>query len=101
MTQKIAFGLLFCLLALSAFAFPRALVAFLGESHFLSSYLYIYGQGLPFFILGVYMLLKTKAINTKRVGEKRWLLYFVLVLVWNVLFHGLWIWTAVQAPSLT
>ena len=98
--QKIIFCFVFCFLALSAFFFPRWLVAKLGEAHFLSSYLYIYGQGLPFFILGVYALIKSKALNIKLPQERRWLTVFVLVLVWNMLAHGLWIWTAVRIPSL-
>ena len=100
MVQKIIFGFVFLFLALSAFFFPRWLVANLGEAHFLSSYLYIYGQGLPFFILGVYALIKSKALNIKLPEEKKWLTVFILVLVWNMLAHGLWILTAVQIPSL-
>ena len=100
MAQKFVFSFLLGLLALSAFFFPRWLVSTFGESHFLSSYLYIYGQGLPFFIIGVYMLIKSQALNIKLHEEKKWLAYFILVLMWNMLAHGLWIWTAVQIPSL-
>ena len=100
MATKLICGFLLLFFTVSAWLFPRILVSFLGESHFLSSYLYIYGQGLPFFILGVYALIKSKAINIQQTGEKKWLFYFVLVLIWNMLAHGLWIWTAVQFPSL-
>ena len=82
----------------SAFFFPRWLVSHLGEAHFLSSYLYIYGFGLPFFILGIYLLIRSRAINLKVVGERKWLFFFILGLTWSMLAHGMWIFVAVHFP---
>ena len=89
---------LLCFFAYSAFFFPRWLVSHLGEAHFLSSYLYIYGSGIPFFILGIYLLIRSGAINLQMVEERKWLLFFIFGLAWSVLAHGLWILTAVYFP---
>lgn len=90
--------LLVCFFVISAFFFPRWLVSSFGEAHFISSYLYIYGSGIPFFIVGLYLLIRSKALNLKAPGEKKWLWFFILGLTWAVTAHGLWIFTAVYFP---
>ncbi len=90
---------LLCFFASFAFFFPRLLKEVLGEAHFLSAYLYIYGSGIPFFILGISLLLKSKALNLQTAGEKKWLIFFIAGFVYNLLAHGVWILTAVQFPS--
>ena len=89
---------LLCFVACSAFFFPRWLISALGEEHFLSSYFYIYGSGIPFFILGIYLLIRSKAINLKIAGEKKWFLFFIFGLTWSLLAHGMWILSAVYFP---
>jgi len=79
----------------SAFFLPRWIITYLGESHFLSSYLYLYISGLPFFILGIYALVHSKAVNLKLIGETKWLLLFIFGLLWYIIFHGLWILIAI------
>ena len=83
----------------SAFFFPRWLLTRFGEGHFISSYLYIYGSGIPFFILGVWLLIRSKALDFRIKGEKKWLWFFILGLTWYVIAHGLWILVAVSFPS--
>ena len=89
---------LLCFFTSSAFFFPRWLFSNFGEAHFISSYLYIYGSGVPFFILGFWLLIRSKALNLKVTGEKKWFLFFILGLFWNVLMHGFWVFMAVQFP---
>ena len=84
--------------ACSAFFFPRWLVSRFGEGHFISSYLYIYGSGIPFFILGVCLLIRSKALDFRIKGEKKWLWFFILGLTWYLIAHGLWILVAVSFP---
>ena len=83
---------------ISAFFFPRWLVFRFGEGHFISSYLYIYGSGIPFFVLGIGLLIRSRALDFRITGEKKWFLFFVLGLTWYVIAHGLWILTAVSFP---
>lgn len=90
--------LLVCFFADLAFFLPRLLVSFFGEAHFISSYLYIYGSGIPFFILGVWLLIRSKALDLKAPGEKKWFWFFILGLTWSVVAHGFWIFTAVHFP---
>ncbi len=89
---------LLCFFICSAFFFPRWLVSVFGLKHFLSSYLYIYGSGIPFFILGIWLLLRSKALDLRIAGEKKWLVFFILGISWSVLAHGVWILMAVQIP---
>ena len=91
---KPAFFLL-CFFTGSAFFLPRYLVKAFGESHFISSYMYLYLSGIPFFVLGLWLLIHSKAINLKIPGEKTWLSFFVLSFVWYLIFHGGWILLAV------
>lgn len=84
--------------ASSAFYFPRGLVLFLGKEHFLSSYLYIYGSGIPFFILGIWLLIYSKAIKLEVPGEKKWILGFVFSFIWICFIHGLLILATVKIP---
>ena len=89
---------LLCFFISSAFFFPRWLFSNFGEAHFISSYLYIYGSGVPFFIVGLWLLIRSKALNLKLTGEKKWLLFFIFGLCWNILMHGFWVLMAVQIP---
>lgn len=90
-------SLLCCLIAFVYF-FPRYLVNHLGENHFLSSYLYIYTLGILFFSLNIFLLLRSKALNVKREGEKKWLFIFILGLICTMTLHGTVIAVAVLAP---
>lgn len=82
----------------SAFYLPRILVLFLGENHFLSSYLYIYISGMPFFMMGIYLIIKSQALNFKIPGEKRWIVYFFFTTLFVCAIHGLIILAAIKIP---
>ena len=80
-TNKITLLILF-LIGL-AYYYPRILSDYLGEDHYLSSYLYIYVFGLIFFIVNMRLLIHSKAINLSREGERKWMWFFIACLFWE------------------
>ena len=95
---KILILALFCCFIAFVYFFPRYLTNYLGENHFLSSYLYIYTLGILFFSLNIFLLLRSKALYLKREGEKKWLFLFIIGLICAMTMHGTWIATAVLFP---
>ena len=78
--------------------YPRVLSKYLGEDHVLSSYLYIYVFGIIFFIFNMWLLIRSKALNLNREGEKKWMWFFIGCLLWGCLMHAMWIFTATYFP---
>ena len=78
--------------------YPRFLEAFLGEDHFLSSYLYLYGLGIPIFIFNMWQMIRLDALSFKVPGERKWLFIFIAGLSCSCLLHTVWVLAAALFP---
>ena len=91
--------LLFAFCAIIGFyIYPRQLVTVFGEDHFLSSYLYLYGLGVPVFIFNMWLMVKLDALSFKAPGEKKWLFIFTGGLLCTFALHTVWVLVAALIP---
>ena len=81
-----------------AFAFPRVIVAWLGEANPWTSYLYLYGLGLAFFVFGIVLILRTRACTLGRGRDTTWFRVLLGGYVFFASLHALWIVAAQQIP---
>ncbi len=96
--MKYRLTLFFVFVVFCVYFYPRVLKIYLGEEHFLFSYLYVYFFGSLYFIFNIWLLLSSKAIDLKKSGEKTWFLFFTGSVLWGMLLHGLWILVAFPLP---
>ncbi len=97
-TIAIVFLLLVFCAIVGVFIYPRQLVAVFGEDHFLSSYLYLYGLGVPIFIFNMWLMIRLNALSFKVPGEKKWLFIFIGGLVCTYVLHTMWVLVAALLP---
>ena len=78
--------------------YPRGLVRWLGESNPWTSYLYLYGFGLWFFLLGIWLILSTGACQFGRGRDRYWFKVLIGGYVFFALLHATWILAALTVP---
>ena len=82
------------------YVFPRFLVNTLREENPWTSYLYMYGFGLVAFAIGMFVILKSGALNPHRGNERMWMHLLIIGFVFFSTLHGLWIIFALNVPYL-
>ena len=89
-------------LAILAFVFyyPRFLIDRLGESNPWTSYLYQYGFGLVFFVVGLCVILGSGACKLGRGRDTFWFGVLLAGFVGFATLHAVWIVAAQQVPYL-
>jgi hypothetical protein len=90
-------GLTVVLLAF-IFIFPRIIISLLGEASPWTSYLYQYGFGLVFFLIGIYIIFKSGSCKLGRGHDTFW---FGILIAGFILFsgaHAIWIVAALKIP---
>jgi hypothetical protein len=80
------------------YVYPRALVNWLGESNAWTSYLYLYGFGLWFFSLGIWLILSTGACQFGRGRDSFWFKVLIGGFIYFALLHAGWIVAALTVP---
>jgi hypothetical protein len=80
------------------YAYPRALVAWLGESNPWTSYLYLYGFGLWFFMIGIWLILSTGACQFGRGRDSFWFKVLIGGFIFFASLHAIWILAAITVP---
>ena len=85
-------------LLLFIYTFPRVIIAWLGEGNPWTSYLYLYGFGGGFFLMGIFIILRTGACQLNRGYDRRWFWVLVGGFFFFALIHALWIVAALQIP---
>lgn len=82
----------------NAYILPRALVNSWGKADPWTSYFYMYGLGGAFFLVGIFVIIKTGSFTPKRGRDSFWF----QVLIWGfVVFasvHAIWIYLALNLP---
>ena len=59
-------------------------------------FIYLYGVGGIFFIIGIYLIISTKALNAKKKEHKRWLSILVFGFLYYAVIHGVLILLALD-----
>ena len=80
------------------YSYPRFLVHMFGEASPWTSYFYLYGFGFIFFIIGVWIALKSGSCRPKRGRDGFWLKFTFFGYVWLASMHAAWIWLALSVP---
>lgn len=96
--QKLISVLCIFVFLLITYSVPRALVMSIGESNPWIGYLYTYIVGSVFYLSSVFFIL-TRRIASKRKRQVKIILIILTgLLLWGMLFHGLWIYLAIGTP---
>ncbi|NDV62870.1 hypothetical protein G0Q06_10445 [Puniceicoccales bacterium CK1056] len=82
------------------YTYPRWIIAELGESSPWTSYLYQYGFGLIFFLVGIYVILKSGACQVGRGRDSFWLGVLFVGFIFFATAHALWIVASLNIPYL-
>jgi drug/metabolite transporter (DMT)-like permease len=82
------------------YTYPRWLIAQLGESNPWTSYLYQYGFGLIFFLMGIYLILKEGSCKPGRGRDSFWLKVLFAGFIFFASAHALWIVASLNIPYL-
>ena len=77
---------------------PRAVIRWLGESNPWTPYLYLYGLGLVTFLIGLRVILKSRACQPGRGRDSAWLVVLLLGYAFFALLHAAWILAALYLP---
>lgn len=82
------------------YSYPRWIIGWLGEANPWTSYLYQYGFGLIFFLVGIYVILKAGACRPGRGRDSFWLGVLFSGFVFFAVAHALWIVASLSIPYL-
>jgi hypothetical protein len=82
------------------YSYPRWIIAKLGEENPWTSYLYQYGFGLIFFLVGITIILKAGACRPGRGRDTFWLGVLFSGFVFFAAVHALWILASLNIPYL-
>jgi len=80
------------------FVFPRAVIRWLGVSNPWTPYLYLYGLGLVTFLIGLRVILKSRACQPGRGRDSFWLGVLLVGYAFFALMHAAWILAALYLP---
>lgn len=78
--------------------FPRYLIENLGEGNPWTSYLYLYGFGGYFFLIGLMLITKTGACQFGRGQDTKWFVILCSGFVALMSLHAVWIYLALSIP---
>ena len=97
------YGILLRVIAYAAilaffFFFPRVVVGRLGEDNPWTSYLYLYGNGLVVFLIGIWVILRSKACRFGRGHDTFWFNVLLAGYVFFAVMHAAWILAALCLP---
>lgn len=82
------------------YSYPRWIIAKLGESNPWTSYLYQYGFGLIFFLIGIVVILRAGSCKPGRGRDSFWLGVLFAGFIFFVSAHALWIYASLNIPYL-
>ena len=82
------------------YTYPRVVVALLGTDSPWTSYLYQYGFGLAFFLVGIWLILKTRACQFGRGRDSFWFGVLIFGFIFFAGGHAVWIYLALKVPYL-
>ncbi|HOW97756.1 MAG TPA: hypothetical protein P5567_13615 [Kiritimatiellia bacterium] len=74
------------------------MIRWLGESSPWTPYLYLYGLGLVTFLIGLRVILKSRACQPGRGHDSAWLAVLLLGYAFFALLHAAWIMAALYIP---
>ena len=100
MKQTVKILTVAAVLLATAYFFPRFLANYFGQGNPWTSYFYLYGFGLIFFGMGVYIALKSGACQLGRGRDSFWLKFLICGYVGLASFHAFWIRVALSVPFL-
>lgn len=86
------------LLLILTWAFPRILLNTLGMDNPWTSYLYLYGFGGVFFLVGIFIILKSGACQLGRGNDTFWFKVLLFGYFFYAAMHALWIVAALYIP---
>lgn len=99
--RSLAIGLgLTAVLLLFIYTWPRLIISWLGEANPWTSYLYQYGFGLVFFMMGIYIILRSGACQPGRGRDSFWLGVLFAGFIFFAGGHALWIVASLNMPYL-
>lgn len=78
--------------------FPRIIVHAFGEASPWTSYLYLYGNGLIVFLVGLWLILRSGACQFGRGHDTRWFIVLMAGFVYYAAIHAIWILAALYVP---
>jgi len=78
--------------------FPRFLITNLGEANPWTSYLYLYGFGGYFFIIGLLLIIKTGSCKLGRAHDTKWFTILCSGFLALMSLHAVWIYLALSIP---
>ncbi|MGC9451887.1 MAG: hypothetical protein ACP5I4_10625 [Oceanipulchritudo sp.] len=82
------------------YAYPRLIIGRLGEASPWTSYLYQYGFGLVFFLMGIHIILRSGACKPGRGRDSFWLGVLFAGFIFFAAGHALWIVVSLNMPYL-
>lgn len=86
------------LLFIFIFSYPRILLMYFTQENPWMNYLYMYGFGLVFFCIGIWLILKSKACQLGRGRDSLWFKALIAGFIFFASLHGLWIYFALTMP---
>ena len=86
------------ILLLFIYAYPRLIIAWLGEANPWTSYLYLYGFGGGFFMMGIFIILRTGSCKLGRGHDKLWFWVLITGFIFFATVHALWIVASLEIP---
>jgi len=87
-------------LLVTIYTYPRLIISWLGEENPWTSYLYLYGFGLVFFLMGIYLIFRTGACKLGRGHDTFWFGILIGGFIFFASVHALWILAAQNIPYL-
>ena len=78
--------------------YPRIIISNLGESNPWTSYLYLYGFGGYFFMLGLLLITKTGSCKFGRGQDSKWFAILCSGFLFLMTMHAVWIYLALSIP---
>ena len=88
------------LLVIFIYVYPRLIVSQLGMENPWTSYLYQYGLGFVFFLIGIWLILKTRACQFGRGRDSFWFKVLIFGFIFFAGGHAIWIYLALKIPYL-
>ena len=99
--KKLAlFPIVLLVVAVITYAYPRLLMQIFEENSPWISYFYLYGNGLIFFCIGLWVILSSGACQLGRGRDSFWFGVLVFGFVFFATLHGVWVLLAIHMPHL-
>lgn len=82
------------------YIYPRTIVHFLGIENPWTNYLYHYGFGAVFFVLGIWIIRANRSCVPRRGRDGFWYKFLIFGFFAFLFGHALWIYLALNVPYL-